>query len=149
MRELIFESLRQQAETSVCPRRRLNATFQTAFCYQIGFGTPKNPSQVSVWLEKCNRKDFDLEVEISRNMNQAFHSVRINSLKLEEHIDTVDCISNLYQDIASLDDVEAVYRREINDAEETLGNEHPVLVLLRSILARISEDKNSRHRSEI
>ena len=119
--------------------------FQTAFCYKIGFGTPKNPPQVSVWLEKCNRKDFDLEVEISRNVDQAFHSVRMNSLKLDGYIDTADYISNLYQDIASLDDVEAVYRREIDDAEETLGNEHPVMVLLRSILARILDDKNSRH----
>ena len=119
--------------------------FQTAFCYQIGFGTPKNPPQVSVWLEKCNRKGFDLEVEISRNVNQAFHSVRMGSSKLEEHIDTTDYVSNLYQDLASLDDVEAVYRREINDAEETLGTEHPALVLLRSILARIIDDQNSRH----
>lgn len=119
--------------------------FQTAFCYQIGFGTPKNPPQVSVWVEKCNRKDFDLEVEVSRNVNQASHSVRMGSSKLEEHIDTADYISNLYQDLASPDDVEAVFRREINDAVGTLGYEHPVLLLLRSILARIIDDKNSRH----
>ena len=119
--------------------------FQMAFCYQIGFGTPKSPPQVSVWLKKCNRKDFNREVEISRNVNQAFQSVRMNSLKLEEHIDTADYISNLYQDTASLDDAEAVYRREINDAEGTLGNEHPVLVLLRSILARILDRKITRH----
>lgn len=120
--------------------------FQTAFCYQIGFGTPKNPPQVLVWLEKCNRKGFNSEVEISRNEGQAFHNLRMNSLKLEGHIDVADHVSNLYRETVSLNVVEAVYRREINDAEETLGNEHPVLVVLRSSLARILEDQKSRHR---
>jgi hypothetical protein len=43
----------------------MNAAYQLAFCYKVGFGAPSNKEQSRYWLQKAERPAEDLEIGVN------------------------------------------------------------------------------------
>jgi hypothetical protein len=64
VRKYIITCLEAEATSNAAETNRMNAAFQLAFIYKIGFGTHVNESLSSYWLQKARRPVENLDMEI-------------------------------------------------------------------------------------
>ena len=122
----------------------LNAAFELAFAYKLGFGVSRDDYLSEVYLTKAIRPKTDLE-----NRMNSVKETRITSaywvgtyvqLDRQGHNMSMD-YAQYYLEHLQLDKAEMVHRREIRDTGNSLGAEHDVVYILRSELISILELK--------
>ncbi len=139
----IFEGLKAQANFHVNETCRLNASFQLAFCYRIGFGCDRCDAKSSYWLIRSGKcaDELKTEVEFIQADKGPWHTGiarEIGPAPLED-VYSADCV---------LTRAQKVYERAIADLEDIITPDHTVMLRLKSVLALILDAQGRYHEAE-
>lgn len=131
VRELVFECLQTRARSD-CRACAHLAAFQLAFCYELAFGVESNHDTAVEWLSVAGRSCNELETEI--NGVKSLTTLR----KAGELVDFVE--QDLIHGYLSRQDIgnaATSYQQGIEAGVFHLGGTHPLVTLLRNLLAHI------------
>lgn len=124
----ILEKLKQHSENSSNRSSALNASFQVALCYRIGFGARRNLQKSSLWLERSQKSIADLENE-KRMLDNAltpgdrYMSDKIQSWSHEGFISSFELVHE-FRKAGSLSTLKADTVNITTDLLEEFGPDH-------------------------
>ena len=158
VRDAIFASLSARAgNVSECPECSFLAAAQVSYCYQVGFGTPRDVAAAENWRQELRRR-----VSLSEDLN---HAVAVFGEQLQyvwEHpFDPVNSFRGLFdaglldfcaasQLLSSLPIKEVIARIEVERAsrEAQFGEEHDSALyyklLLSTLYARSGQSERAK-----
>ena len=128
-----------------------NAAFQLALCYRIGFGVARDTKKSHGLLEQSGEQyeTLDTLVNLLRDERRALRFQdgifqRMFGTGLMHEID----FDQRYGDYDSLDSIEGDYSREVMDLQTVLGDSHPLILMIKSRIARVLNAHGSWKKSE-
>ena len=141
LRSYIFSCFVGRATADSPEIQRLNAAFQTGFCYKIGFGIAADEVLARYWLEKAQRPVQDLEAKVNRakatpNM-ASFRNGELQHLGFEGLLGGGPTSKHESEELLN---VAAFYGREIRDFEHAFGKYNAWIIELKLKQASILED---------
>ncbi|KAL8676142.1 MAG: hypothetical protein Q9186_007306, partial [Xanthomendoza sp. 1 TL-2023] len=116
----------------------INAIFELAFCYHIGFGTDSDQDMAKHWLNTGDYEQEDLEDDKDEITDMLiYRNQKVKVLGLDGFGMIMDHVNEYRQPNYNMAAVQGFYRREIDDSTRFLP-EHPlVTVTPRATLASI------------
>ena len=130
------------------PERTSNLAFQLAFCYKLGFGRSHDENKCVEWLSRSNRDRKDLDSEIGFvKAQRSWQFMSKNAFLLNEKGFLDWAYFSEHQSLQQLQTAEVQYTQEIEDMQDILGKNHPVVLILRTTLALLVERKGDFQRS--
>lgn len=137
VRRYLINCLEEQANPDSCDRCKQNAAFQLAICCYIGFGTECNEKQATFWLERSGKQSGDLSARVEQIRtiipDWPYSKERMTNLHDHGFLKTTD-YADEYRNAGAALLLKSTYSQEIETIKETLGDEHPVVMVLRDIL---------------
>ncbi|KAK6333770.1 hypothetical protein TWF730_003953 [Orbilia blumenaviensis] len=135
--KLIFDALKNRASShDTGESDRMNAAYQLAFCYEMGFGTVTDQEKVDFYLSQALKLKATLNHEI-----QIIREDRQDDLlmfkRINERIAIIDHV-NHYLETEKLGDIQAAYEAITQATNVRLGEDHPISKTLSSILGSLS-----------
>jgi hypothetical protein len=141
VRSQITNCLRARAcdsgDKPFCEAVSRKAAFQLALCYKMGFGIMRDEKESQFWLKFSSRGPKGLDSGISLVEREVqFRRSTFQRLWHQGHMKAMDFAQH-YREQRQLHQVDSEYRREIADVEKVLGELHPVILTLKSILISV------------
>ncbi|KAG8534311.1 uncharacterized protein KY384_001155 [Bacidia gigantensis] len=134
----------------------LEACYQLAWCYKLGFGTERNDNAFGSWLRKSRRSEesFDQELKDLKEIgatplaNVSIYSSHTKfSTWLEEGCALAINSAQYYREVGRIEEAETILTREHTDWQETLGLHHPMVFdrasMLATLMMELGRDKES------
>ncbi|MCJ1250419.1 hypothetical protein MMC30_007647 [Trapelia coarctata] len=134
VRAQILDSLKAKAESG-SDKRALNAAFQCAICYSIGFGGAADQAIAANYLKRNGSSDGNLQAELLR-----LHQSRSRGFKSEQLSQRGVDFSNIDIDYGVPGELGRKYAtcsREVMDLENVLSPDHDLVLTLQSQSARL------------
>ncbi|KAL8784164.1 MAG: hypothetical protein Q9213_004138 [Squamulea squamosa] len=133
-RLLCFEDHQGTAHT---PR---NLLLECAFCYEVGFGVVRNQSHAKMLAEQCEnyQNEIDQELTLAKDGIHRHPSFMGTYVALiEQGFSASSELSEGLRGQIRLERIKAEYYCEIKDAQNAVGPDHAIVLLLKSQLSSI------------
>ena len=118
----------------------LNAAFQLAFCYSIGFGVRRNEGLANHWLERSQRSREDLDAERRMVEPTAIEwTAKSGTVRSWLVYIAAPNLGRQYEKLGCLETSRVAYQEAIQDSEESLGDGHWIVLSQKEILSSILE----------
>ncbi|KAL9037051.1 MAG: hypothetical protein Q9214_005866, partial [Letrouitia sp. 1 TL-2023] len=126
---------------------RLFASLQTAFCYNVGFGTLSDKEQVRLWLgEEWSIDDLEEQIGLVRDAGMSYEDEFVKLI--EDGYDVMGNPAEEYRRAKVLETSDSEYGREVDDMEKVFGSTHIVIFRLKLVLVDILLGKDELERAE-
>ena len=125
-------------------------TFQLALCYKLGFGVPRDNQKSHTFLDQSLKQSRDLQEEIDmlgRKLNWSYRGADFAVLWARGMINPIE-FAHSYHSQGVLEIACENYKREIADTEDVLGNEHEIVISLKSSYSKILRDQRDYGEAE-
>lgn len=140
----VLTSLERHVEPSSNAKSTMNAAFQIAFCYRLGFGARRNPSKSALWLKRSQKDTTDLQRE-KEILGQPFpirpyyKSTKVQSWIKDGYIPDFDFVHE-FKKTGPLAILKADCTNIAQDLEEEMGPDNGLVLLQKMILSDILQE---------
>ena len=131
---------------------------QCAVCYKIGFGVARDPRKSEELIEKCHeydRMNFTRELRLVKDNRYGWGTIEKQSSNYRKMFLAQTgngapkySLALSYFGQGNIEDIELQYRKEISDAEVSLGASHYFVFTLKNVLRDILLQRGQQNEAE-